>query len=66
MNREHKEDYIGMSAVERRLIELIRESKDPGRAMEKAVEVITAFLTQHQSSEIPIPADPSAPCGTVQ
>ena len=66
MSRGNKDGYIGMSAGERRLIEVIRKSKDPGRAMEKAAEVITAFLVQPQSSEEPNPVDLSVPCETIQ
>lgn len=49
MSREDKIGYIGMSATERRLIELIRESDDPGCALTVAVDVITSYLMQHES-----------------
>lgn len=66
MSRENKAGCLGMSAEERRLIELIRGSEDPGSAMEKAAEVLIAFLAQPQSFEVLTPVDPSAPCEIVQ
>lgn len=66
MSRENKTGYLGISAEEQRLIELIRESENPGSAMEKAVEVLIAFLAQPQSFGGPTPADPSIPCEIVQ
>lgn len=55
-----------MNENERKLIGLIRESDDPERASVIAVEVITGFLRQLQSSEAPAAACPQAPCGTVR
>lgn len=55
-----------MNENERKLIGMIRESDDPERALVIAVEVITDFLRQSQSSEVPTAACPPAPCGTIQ
>lgn len=40
-----------MNKWERKLIDRIRESDDPEKALTVAVEVITGYLKQHQSSE---------------
>ena len=42
-----------MNENEMKLIGMIRESEDPAKAMLIAVEVITDFLRQLQSSEAP-------------
>ena len=55
-----------MNENERKLIGMIRESDDPERALVIAVEVITDFLRQSQSSEVPTAACPPVPCGIIQ
>jgi hypothetical protein len=54
---ETKGDGI-MSENEMKLIGMIRESDDPEKAIVVAVEVITDFLKQFQSSEEPAAACP--------
>lgn len=46
-----------MDEYELRLLQMIRKSDDPERALIIAVEVITDFLRQLQSSEEPDPAN---------
>lgn len=46
-----------MCENEKKLIGMIRESDDPGKALIIAVEVITSYLTQHGSSERQGPSD---------
>ena len=55
-----------MNENEMKLIGMIRESDDPEKALVVAVEVITDFLKQFQSSEAPAAACPQGPAGTVQ
>lgn len=55
-----------MNENEMKLIGMIRESEDPEKALTVAVEVITDFLKQLQSSEEPSAAYPPAPYGTAQ
>ena len=40
-----------MNELEQKLIDRIRESEDPEKAITVAVEVITDYLRLHQSSE---------------
>lgn len=55
-----------MNENEQKLIGMIRESDDPEKAIQTAVEVITDFLRQLQSSESPLPAGLPGPYGTTQ
>ena len=49
-----------MDKWEQKLIDRIRESEDPEKAITVAVEVIINYLRQHQSSGTQAPADPQA------
>lgn len=53
-----------MNENEMKLIGMIRESDDPGKALAVAVGVITDFLKQSRSSEAPAAAYPPGPSGT--
>ena len=46
-----------MDKWEQKLIDRIRESEDPEKAITVAVEVITNYLRQHQSFGTQAPAD---------
>ncbi len=48
MSREKKTSYIGMSAEERRLIEVIRESKEAKQIVENFIFGPPKFLTAPQ------------------
>ena len=50
-----------MTENERELIDMIRGSEDPGKAMMTAVEIILLYLEQHGSSRGQEPADPREP-----
>lgn len=50
-----------MTDNERELIDMIRESEDPGKALTVAVEIILLYLEQHGSSKEQEPADPREP-----
>ena len=47
-----------MTTNERELIEMIRGSADPEKALTAAVEIITEWLKQHGSSEGPSAVEP--------
>ncbi len=49
-----------MDKWEQKLIDRIRESEDPEKAITVAVEVIINYLRQHQSSGTQAPADRQA------
>ena len=53
-----------MNQNEVALINMIRESEDPGRALVIAAGVILTYLKQRGSSEEPFPAAPSGLGGT--
>ena len=55
-----------MNENEMKLIGMIRESDDPEKALTVAVEVITDFLRQFQSSEAPTAADLPGLSGTTR
>lgn len=42
-----------MTENEKELIELIRNSEDPSKALEIAIGVITAFLERQESCQLP-------------
>lgn len=50
-----------MTDNERELIDMIRRSEDPGKALKVAVEIILLYLEQHGSSRGQEPADPREP-----
>ena len=50
-----------MTENERELIEMIRGSEDPGKALTVAVEIILLYLEQHGSSREQDSADPREP-----
>jgi hypothetical protein len=50
-----------MTNNERELIEMIRGSEDPGKALTVAVEIILLYLEQHGSLRGQEPADPREP-----
>lgn len=45
-----------MSNNEMELVRMIREHDEPEKALVVAIEVITSFLAQHGSSEVPTAA----------
>lgn len=55
-----------MSKNDMELVRLIREHDEPEKALLIAIEVITLFLTQHESFEEPAAACPQVPAGTDQ
>lgn len=44
-----------MTNQQNELINIIRESKSPTDALAIAVEIITTYLQQHESSQAPLP-----------
>ena len=64
-NRDAK-GVCSMSKNDMELIRLIREHDEPEKALVIAIEVITLFLTQHESFEEPAAACPQVPAGTDQ
>ena len=50
-----------MTENERELIEMIRGSEDPGKALMVTVEIILLYLEQHGSLRGQEPADPQEP-----
>lgn len=45
-----------MTENEKELLTIIRESENPEQAMTIAVDIILAFLMQHESSQLPCAA----------